>query len=147
MGSLSAHRSAPGQPNKHTPKRAAGPQWLLAAAAAVAGAGVMAAVAVQSLLFGGFTLAISGLPDIMSSLLLEPFAAFVHRFVPNAGSCLVLLVVLVLGVFQIANHVFHPPISAVFGGRPKITVTADHVMVSLPCDYPRALFTGGATQI
>ena len=44
----------------------------------------------------------------------------------RAPSLVLLLVLAIIGFYQITTHVFHPPIIAVFGGKPKVVLTQDH---------------------
>ena len=55
--------------------------------------------------------------------LLSPATAWVEE---RAPSLVLLLVLAIIGFYQITTHVFHPPIIAVFGGKPKVVLTQDH---------------------
>ncbi len=45
----------------------------------------------------------------------------------RAGSLLVIALVMLLALHQVTTHVFHPLIIAVFGGKPKVVLTQDHI--------------------
>ena len=60
--------------------------------------------------------------DLLKALL-SPATAWVEE---RAPSLVLLLVLAIIGFYQITTHVFHPPIIAVFGGKPKVVLTQDH---------------------
>ena len=45
----------------------------------------------------------------------------------RAGSLLLTSLVCLIAIYQVTTHVFHPAIIAVFGGKPKVVLTQDHV--------------------
>lgn len=79
------------------------------AAVVVAAAGVTYAVASRSLL--------------AQQLLLAARAWLEAR----AGALLVVALVMLLGLYQVTAHVFHPVVIAMFGGKPKVVLTQDRV--------------------
>lgn len=46
----------------------------------------------------------------------------------RAGTLVVVALVVLLGIHQVASHVFHPAPIAMFGGKPKVVLTQDHVL-------------------
>ena len=87
---------------------------------AAAVVGIVVALGAHSLLVGGPAAA-----NALQSLGLSPLVGPLHRMVPNLGSLILGCIVLILGSLQIVSHIFHPAVIAVFGGRPKVTLTAD----------------------
>jgi hypothetical protein len=84
--------------------------------------GVATALAAQHLLVGTDHMEV-----LIPALGVSLAPAHLLKFLPSPASLLLVAFVGIVGAYQIAAHVFHPAVAAVFGGRPKITLTADSV--------------------
>ena len=71
----------------------------------------------------GVTYAVAAHSVLAQQLLLAARAWLEAR----AGSLLLVALVMLLGLYQVTVHVFHPLIIAMFGGKPKIVLTQDRV--------------------
>lgn len=66
---------------------------------------------------------------IAVQLLTEPWAVvgLVVSGLQHPGNLVMLGCTIALGVFQLVQHTFHPPQVAIFGGKPRVVMTSDHV--------------------
>eukprot|EP01051_Picozoa_sp_SAG22_P022014 SAG22_NODE_5102_length_1085_cov_2.295132_1_plen_279_part_01 len=71
----------------------------------------------------------TGTMGIATQLLTEPWVVVgaLAAQLQHPGNLVMLVCIVVLGVFQLVAHTYHPAQVALFGGKPKVVMTADHL--------------------